>query len=187
MATIATPSRAFRIVDGITMRPVASGFWRPLVPVLTLADLLLFNGESPANLVANFAEFGPISKSAVGARNGLESVECGWERPIQVLGEIRRRSQASCHPTTSKYGCVPLAMLESGEAKSLKEIAARERIDNSDVIRMVKLSTLAPDIAAGILDDTLPNHVTLFDLAVDPPALWDEQRERLIDPAAESQ
>jgi len=25
----------------------------------------------------------------------------------------------------------------------------------------------------------LPNHVTLFDLAVDPPALWDEQRARL--------
>ena len=29
------------------------------------------------------------------------------------------------------------------------------------------------------LDDALPNHVTLFDLAVDPPALWDEQRARL--------
>ncbi len=25
----------------------------------------------------------------------------------------------------------------------------------------------------------LPNHITLFDLAVDPPALWDEQRERV--------
>jgi len=29
------------------------------------------------------------------------------------------------------------------------------------------------------LDDTLPNHITLFDLAVDPPALWDDQRERI--------
>jgi hypothetical protein len=29
------------------------------------------------------------------------------------------------------------------------------------------------------LDDTLPNHITLFDLAVDPPALWDEQRARV--------
>jgi len=25
----------------------------------------------------------------------------------------------------------------------------------------------------------VPNHITLFDLAVDPPALWDEQRARL--------
>lgn len=41
-----------------------------------------------------------------------------------------------------------LAMLESGEAKSLKEIATREGIDNSYVSRMVNLTTLAPDIVA---------------------------------------
>lgn len=68
---------------------------------------------------------------------------------------------------------------QSGEAKSLKEIATREGIDNSYVSRMVNLTTLAPDIVAAILDDALPNHITLFDLAVDPPALWDEQRERV--------
>ena len=73
-----------------------------------------------------------------------------------------------------------LAMLESGEVKSLKEIAAREGIDNSYVSRMVNLTTLAPDIVAAILDDAMPNHVTLFDLAVDPPTLWDDQRERLV-------
>lgn len=70
-------------------------------------------------------------------------------------------------------------MLELGEATSLKEIAAREEIDNSYVSWMVNLTTLAPDIVAAILDDALPNHVTLFDLAVDPPALWDDQRARL--------
>lgn len=72
-----------------------------------------------------------------------------------------------------------LAMLESGAATSLKEIATREGIDNSYVSRMVNLTTLAPDIVANILDDAMPDHVTLFDLAVDPPALWDEQRKRL--------
>ena len=72
-----------------------------------------------------------------------------------------------------------LAMLESGEAKSLKEIATREGIDNSYVSRMVNLTTLAPDIVAAVLDDTLPSHITLFDLAVDPPALWDEQRNKI--------
>ena len=45
--------------------------------------------------------------------------------------------------------------------------------------RMVNLTTLAPDIVAAILADNLPNHITLFELAVDPPALWDEQRERI--------
>jgi hypothetical protein len=72
-----------------------------------------------------------------------------------------------------------LVMLESGEAKSLTEIAAREKVDNSYVSRMVNLTTLAPDIVAAILDDTLPNHITLFDLAVDPPAIWEGQRMRL--------
>jgi hypothetical protein len=47
---------------------------------------------------------------------------------------------------------------------------------------MVNLTTLAPDIVAAILDDALLNHITLFDLAVDPPALWEEQRGRLARP-----
>ena len=38
---------------------------------------------------------------------------------------------------------------------------------------------LAPDSVAAILDGALSNHITLFDLAVDPPALWDEQREKV--------
>ncbi len=43
--------------------------------------------------VADFADFGPISESEVGARNGQERVECGPERPIQAVGEVRRRSE----------------------------------------------------------------------------------------------
>ena len=70
-------------------------------------------------------------------------------------------------------------MLESGEVKTLTEIAKREGVDNSYVSRMVNLTTLAPDIVAAILDDTLPDHVTLFDLAVDPPVLWEEQKVRI--------
>jgi hypothetical protein len=72
-----------------------------------------------------------------------------------------------------------LAMLECGDAKSLTEVANREGVDNSYVSRMVNLTALAPDIVAAILDDAMPNNVTLSDLAVDPPALWDEQRERV--------
>ncbi len=61
-----------------------------------------------------------------------------------------------------------------------KEIAIREGIDNSYVSRMANLTTLAPDIVAAILNNAMPNHVTLFDLAVDPPALRDEPRSRLV-------
>lgn len=69
-----------------------------------------------------------------------------------------------------------MAMLEPGEVESLKGIATKERIDNSHVSRTVNLTTLAPDIVAAILDDALPNRITLL---VDPPALWTEQRARV--------
>jgi hypothetical protein len=72
-----------------------------------------------------------------------------------------------------------LAMLESSEAKSLKQIALREGIDDSYVSRMVKLTTLAPDIVAAILDETLPQEVTLFDLAAGTPLLWELQQGRV--------
>jgi hypothetical protein len=72
-----------------------------------------------------------------------------------------------------------LNMLESGEVKNLGDIAKQEEVDASYVSRMVNLTSLAPDIVAAILDDALPNHLTLFDLAVDPPLFWDQQQERL--------
>ena len=65
-----------------------------------------------------------------------------------------------------------LAMLESGEVKTLTEIAKRKGVDNSYVSRIVNLTTLAPDIVAAILDDTLPDTITLLELAADPPVLW---------------
>ena len=55
----------------------------------------------------------------------------------------------------------------------------RGGVDSSYVSHMVKLTMLAPDIVAAILDETLPADLTLFDLAVDPPALWEEQRRRI--------
>jgi len=67
-------------------------------------------------------------------------------------------------------------MLESGQVNSLREIAAQEGVDNSYVSRMMNLAMLSPDIVEAILDDTLPDHLTLFDIAVDPPTVWDEQR-----------
>jgi hypothetical protein len=69
-----------------------------------------------------------------------------------------------------------LAMLESGEVRSLRALAAREGVDSSYVSRMVNLTTLAPDIIAAILDETLRPEVTLFDLASGTPLLWEEQR-----------
>jgi hypothetical protein len=34
-------------------------------------------------------------------------------------------------------------------------------------------------MSSSVSSRRVPNHITLFDLAVDPPALWDEQRKRV--------
>lgn len=72
-----------------------------------------------------------------------------------------------------------LAILESGKARNLTEVAEMEGMDRAYVSRMVNITTLAPDIVAAILDESLPDHVTLFDLASGTPLLWDEQRALL--------
>jgi hypothetical protein len=61
----------------------------------------------------------------------------------------------------------------------LKEIAKREGVDDSYVSHMVNLTTLAPDIVAAILDETLPEEVTLFGLPAGMPVLWVEQWGRV--------
>jgi hypothetical protein len=68
-----------------------------------------------------------------------------------------------------------LRMFESGKFCSLKEIAKLEGIDASYVSRMINLTALAPEIVEAILDDDVPDNLTLFDLAVDTPKLWREQ------------
>lgn len=72
-----------------------------------------------------------------------------------------------------------LRQIESGEAANLAEIAKREKVDRSYVSRMVNLAALAPDIVEAILDETLPDDVSLFDLAVDTPLAWEDQRRKL--------
>ena len=77
-----------------------------------------------------------------------------------------------------------LREIESGQARNLAEIADREKIDRSYVSRMVNMTTLAPDIQAAILDETLPEEVVLFDLAIDTPLCWQAQRQRIANVVA---
>lgn len=72
-----------------------------------------------------------------------------------------------------------LRQIESGKVANLAAIAKLENVDRSYVSRIVNLTTLAPDIQAAILDETLPDTVSLFDLAVDTPLSWEKQRRRI--------
>ncbi len=69
-----------------------------------------------------------------------------------------------------------LHMLETGEAKNLKEVAQQAGLNPSYVNRMINFTSLAPDIVADILDDKLPKHATIAKLAINTPRLWQKQR-----------
>jgi hypothetical protein len=69
-----------------------------------------------------------------------------------------------------------MRMFESGQVGSIKEIGEIEGIDPSYVSRMINLTVLAPWVIEAILDDKMPDDVTLFELAVDPMVLWSDQK-----------
>jgi hypothetical protein len=45
---------------------------------------------------------------------------------------------------------------------------------------MMNLTVLSPDIVEAILDDAMPDHLTQFDIAVDPPTLWEGQCKLIV-------
>ena len=67
-------------------------------------------------------------------------------------------------------------VLESGEVKSISDLAMNLDVDNSYVARILKLSTLAPDIVEAILNGEEPTGLSLAKLAKTFPTDWDEQR-----------
>jgi hypothetical protein len=69
-----------------------------------------------------------------------------------------------------------LAMLESGDAANLLEIAKRENIDPSLVSRLINMTTLGPEIVQEILDDAIPTDVPLLKLSMALPEIWADQK-----------
>ena len=138
-------------------------------PILTVAGQASEVVASDGSVVLNV----PIT---LRQRSGRRVVAVGGPR-----GESGERTRTGATPLQLALarGHRWLRMIEAGEVSSLREIAQRDGADHSYLAKHLNLTLLAPDIVAAILDDAMPNHVTLFDLAVDPPALWDDQRARL--------
>ncbi len=70
-------------------------------------------------------------------------------------------------------------MLESGQVRSLNELAETEKINPSYLTRIYRMTLLAPDIVEAILDGRQPPTLQLADLMDDVPVEWERQRERL--------
>lgn len=69
--------------------------------------------------------------------------------------------------------------LESGEIKTVAEIAQIEKITNRYVYRLLRLTYLAPDVMESILDGAQPRSLTLERLQRSFPISWQEQRKML--------
>jgi hypothetical protein len=67
-------------------------------------------------------------------------------------------------------------VIESGEVKSISELATNLDVDNSYVARILKLTTLAPDIIEAILNGEEPAGLSLAKLTRTFPVDWEEQR-----------
>ena len=74
-------------------------------------------------------------------------------------------------------------MLDSGEFATIAELAEREGITLSYLTRVLKMTLLAPDLVAAILDGRQGPEVTLARLMESFPAQWSDQRSAL-DPRA---
>ena len=69
-------------------------------------------------------------------------------------------------------------MLESGEYATIREIANAEKINETYVGRVLRLTLLAPDIVEAILNGRQPTQLQLDGLMRRFPVVWNEQRAK---------
>ena len=130
-------------------------------------DALLLHGANGALTVSIPIRIKRYSgRSQVVVPQGLSAMVTGEAMPTALQVALAR-------------GHRWLRQIESGKVANIAAIAKQENVDRSYISRMVNLTTLAPDIQAAILDETLPGSVSLFDLAIDTPLSWEEQRMRI--------
>ncbi|MGD9216948.1 MAG: hypothetical protein PVJ84_19205 [Desulfobacteraceae bacterium] len=67
-------------------------------------------------------------------------------------------------------------ILETGQVKSISELARNLEVDSSYVTRILKLTTLAPDIVEAIINGEEPDGLSLAKLIQSFPEEWNEQR-----------
>ena len=71
-------------------------------------------------------------------------------------------------------------MLESGEYTSSAELAKAEKVNDSYLSRILRLTLIAPDIVEAILSGRQPRTLQLDDLLKPLPAEWERQRSELL-------
>ncbi len=65
--------------------------------------------------------------------------------------------------------------IESGQAKSITDLAEQEGVTDAYVCRLLPLTCLAPDIVEAILDGRQPKGLRLAEMLGNGPLGWHEQ------------
>jgi hypothetical protein len=66
--------------------------------------------------------------------------------------------------------------IESGQARSVTDLAEQEGVTDAYVCRLLPLTCLAPDIVEAILNGRQPKELRLAELLGNGPVAWEEQR-----------
>ena len=66
--------------------------------------------------------------------------------------------------------------IESGQAKSITDLAEQEGVTDAYVCRLLPLTCLAPDIVEAVLDGRQPKGLRLAEMLGNGPLGWKEQR-----------
>jgi hypothetical protein len=67
--------------------------------------------------------------------------------------------------------------IESGQAKSITDLAEQEGVTDAYVCRLLPLTCLAPDIVEAILDGRQPKGLKLAEMLGNGPLAWNAQTE----------
>ena len=70
--------------------------------------------------------------------------------------------------------------IESGQARSIIDLAEQEGVTVAYVCRLLPLTYLAPDIVEAILDGRQPKGLRLSELLGNGPVAWEEQRSHWL-------
>ncbi|MGE0665789.1 MAG: recombinase family protein [Sphingomonadales bacterium] len=115
----------------------------------------------------------PLQLKRRGVEARLVIADTAQTAPDKALMEVI--AQAHCW----------MQQLVSGKAKTIRDIASRDAVDESDVSRFLPLAFLAPDIVEAILAGKQPSDLTAEKLKRirSLPHAWDDQRRLLGFPA----
>ena len=108
----------------------------------------------------------------------FEVVKRGGRKEMQMPDGVRRERT----PDNTMIKALARAfrwkrMLESGEFATIAELAEREGIAPSYMTRVLRLTLLAPDIVAAILDGTQGQEITLVRYLKAFPMEWERQQD----------